>query len=163
VADLFELHADARVWDHLPSGRHTEVLQTRELVNRYRAGWVANGLDVWVARDRATGVLVGMGGPSLRGGRAWNIYYRLVPASWGNGYAQEIVDAARTATAELGSDLPHVAYLLEHNEGSRRTAERAGLRLVWRGLDVGNPDPTAVRLVYADQPLENAALAEFIT
>jgi hypothetical protein len=46
------------------------------------------------------------------------------------------------------------AFLLEHNVASRATAERAGLRLIWRGPDAGNPDPGAVRLIYADRPLD---------
>jgi hypothetical protein len=36
---------------------------------------------------------------------------------------------------------------------AKRTAERAGLKLAWRGPDAGNPDPEAVRLVYADRAL----------
>jgi hypothetical protein len=32
-------------------------------------------------------------------------------------------------------------------------AERAGLTLQWRGPDRGNPDPGAIRPVYADPPL----------
>ncbi|MBY4236732.1 hypothetical protein HQO43_07155 [Rhodococcus fascians] len=46
-----------------------------------------------------------------------------------------------------------MAYLLEHNLSSARVAERAGLKLVSRGPDIGNPDPEAIRLVYADRPL----------
>jgi hypothetical protein len=46
-----------------------------------------------------------------------------------------------------------VASLLEHNRSSRVAAERAGLRPAWRGPDTGNPDVTAVRLIYADRPL----------
>ena len=53
-------------------------------------------------------------------------------------------------------ELPVAAYLLESNAGSKRAAERAGLHLVWRGVDVGNPDPSAVRLVYADRGLDDA-------
>jgi RimJ/RimL family protein N-acetyltransferase len=162
VDELFDLHADPRVWDHLPSGRHIDPVQTKALLDNYRVGWTENGLDVWVARDSATNRLVGMGGPSLRGGRAWNLYYRLAPAAWGRGYAQEIVAAARAATAELGSELPHVAMLLEHNKGSRRAAERAGLQLVWRGPDRGNPDSSAMRLVYADRHVSVEDLELFV-
>lgn len=162
LGELFDLHSDPRVWQHLPSERHTDPQQTRDLVDRYESGWLDNGLDVWVARDRTTHHLVGMGGPTLRGGLAWNLYYRLAPQSWGSGYAQEIVAAARAATAELGSSLPHVARLLEHNDGSRRAAERAGLQRVWQGPDRGNPDPAAVRCVYADRPLSDAELAVFV-
>jgi hypothetical protein len=62
-----------------------------------------------------------------------------------------VLDAARAADP----DRPVVAYLLEHDEASRRRAERAGLTLVWRGPDAGNPDPAAVRLVLADRPLDD--------
>ena len=59
----------------------------------------------------------------------------------------------------MDADRPVVACLLEHNVQSRGRAERAGLSLVWRGPDAGNPDPAAVRLVYADRPLPDAVLA----
>jgi len=161
LPELHALHANPEVWHHLPSARHTGLADTRELVDRYLAGWEANGLDVWVARDTATGTLVGMGGPSLREGLAWNIYYRLAPSSWGRGFAQEIVAAAREAVAGTGRDLPLVASLLEHNVGSRRAAQRAGLELMWRGPDAGNPDPKAIRLIFADRPLNEDALRLF--
>jgi hypothetical protein len=51
-----------------------------------------------------------------------------------------------------------IAYLLEHNAQSRGRAEKAGLMLVWRGPDAGNPDPDAVRLVYADRPVDGELL-----
>ena len=54
--------------------------------------------------------------------------------------------------------VPVTAKLLERNEASRRTAEAAGLQLVWRGRDLGNADETAVRLVYADRELDAATL-----
>jgi RimJ/RimL family protein N-acetyltransferase len=106
LPELHALHADPEVWKHLPSARHTELADTRELVDRYLAGWEVNGVDVWVARDTATRASVGMGGPSLRGGHTWNIYYRLAPSAWGRGYPQEIVAAARKAVSATGRDLP---------------------------------------------------------
>lgn len=162
LPELHELHADPEVWKHLPSARHTALAETRALIDRYQAGWDANGLDVWVARHSETGALIGIGGPSLRGGLAWNLYYRLAPAAWGFGYAQELIAAARAAAADAAPDLPVVAFLLEHNRGSRRAAERAGLEVVWRGRDEGNPDPDAVRLVFADRPLSEEAIRVFL-
>lgn len=163
LQELHDLHSDPEVWKHLPSARHTTLDETRELVDRYVAGWEANGLDVWVARDIETNALIGIGGPSLRGGVAWNLYYRLSPTAWGRGYAQEIIVAARAAASAAGPDLPVVAFLLEHNEGSRRAAQRAGLTVVWRGHDAGNPDPDAVRLVFADRPLTDEELRVFLS
>ena len=52
-----------------------------------------------------------------------------------------------------------IAYLLEHNAESKGRAERSGLSQVWRGPDAHNPDPDAVRLVYADRPVDDELLA----
>jgi RimJ/RimL family protein N-acetyltransferase len=104
--------------------------------------------------------VIGTGGCALRVGTSWwNLYYRLTPAAWGRGLAAELVDAALEAAHAVAPDRPVVAYLLEHNVQSRGRAERAGLTLVWRGPDAGNPDAAAVRLVYADRPVSNDLLA----
>lgn len=55
-------------------------------------------------------------------------------------------------------DRPVVAHLLEHDVASRVRAERAGLSLVWRGPDAGDPDPDAACLVFADRPLDSELL-----
>lgn len=50
------------------------------------------------------------------------------------------------------------AYVLESNERSRRAVERCGLKLAWRGADAGNPDASAVRLLYSDRQLPKEAV-----
>lgn len=50
-----------------------------------------------------------------------------------------------------------------HNAESGGRAERAGLSLLWRDPDAGNSDPAAVRLVYADRPLEPELLGRVTT
>jgi hypothetical protein len=65
------------------------------------------------------------------------------------------LDAARTVHGEK----PVIAYLLEHNRESKGRAEASGLTLAWRGPDAGNPDPDAVRLIYADRAVDDALLA----
>lgn len=132
------------------------------MVALWQAGWAERGLDVWVARS-PQGRFIGVGGCGMRGGDFWNLYYRLDPSVWGQGYAQELITAARDAARAIAPAAPVIAYLLEHNEGSRRVAERAGLSLVWRGPDAGNPDRDAVRLVYADRPLAPAVLGAVTT
>ena len=52
-----------------------------------------------------------------------------------------------------------MAYLLDINGASRRTAEKVGLSLVWSGPDAGNDDPDAVRLVYLDREPDAAIRA----
>ena len=161
--DLHALSADPRVWEHFPSGRHLDRDTTSKQLETFRASWDEAGLGYWTARLRHTGEFVGVGGCALRRGATWNVYYRIRPQAQGHGYASELVEAAQKAARELRPELPVAAFLLEHNVASRRTAERAGLRLAWRGPDAGNPDPDAVRLVYTDRPLTDDQLAAMIT
>jgi RimJ/RimL family protein N-acetyltransferase len=158
----YALMSDPGSWRHLPSGRHTSPEQTMAGIEHSVRHWARDGLGYWTARLRedlpdaglTAGSLVGTGGCAVRDGdRWWNLYYRLTPSAWGLGLAAELVRAAMHAARCVDPDRPVVAYLLEHNRESRGRAERSGLELVWRGPDAGNPDPDAVRLVYADRPL----------
>jgi RimJ/RimL family protein N-acetyltransferase len=161
--DHFALMSDPGVWGHLPSGRHTSPERTMEGIEHSLGHWARDGLGYWTARLRAdlpgtplrAGDVVGTGGCALRVGTSWwNLYYRLTPSAWGLGLAAELVTAAIDAAHAVDPDRPVIAYLLEHNVESRGRAEKAGLSLVWRGPDAGNPDPAAVRLVYADRPID---------
>ena len=159
LAELHTLHADPRVWTHLPSGVHADEQRTRADLEAYTADWERDGLGYWTARRRHDGELVGIGGVRLRPTGAWNLYYRLAPDHQGQGYALELVRAAFEAAAAFDPEAPIVAYLLEHNEASRRTAERAGMKQLWRGPD--RDVPGGIRLVYADRSLLPSALAAF--
>jgi RimJ/RimL family protein N-acetyltransferase len=155
--DMYALHADPLVWAHLPSGRHTSPAQTAELLAVQQRAWASEGLGYWSVRT-ADGTPIGIGGAVRHEGPVWNLYYRLTPKTWGQGYAGEIVHAARAAATSVDPDRPVTAFMLEHNTASARVASRAGLTQVWRGPDSGNPDPAAIRLVYADRPLTTACL-----
>ena len=164
----YALMSDPGVWAHLPSGRYTSPDRTAEAIAHSVGHWERDGLGYWTARllvDLAgtplrAGDVVGTGGCALRVGTSWwNLHYRLSPPAWGHGLAAELVDAALEAARTVAPDRPVVAYLLEHNVRSRARAERAGLELVWRGPDAGNPDPAAVRLVYSDRALDDDLLA----
>ena len=164
----YALMSDPGVWAHLPSGRHTSPDRTAEAIAHSVGHWDRDGLGYWTARllvDLAgtplrAGDMVGTGGCAVRAGTSWwNLYYRLTPAAWGHGLAAELVTAALDAARAVAPDRPVIASLLEHNAESRVRAERAGLTLVWRGPDAGNPDPAAVRLVYADRQLPDDVLA----
>lgn len=166
---LAALHADERVWRHLPSGRHRSTEQTRSNVLGYERQWRDWGLGYWVARLRtphghlAAGDVAGIGGCAVPDGQDWwNVYYRFTPEAHGFGLATELSRAAIDAAHQVNLQRPVVAFLLEHNHGSRATAERAGLTQVWRGRDTGNPDPDAIRLIYADRPLDNERLGSII-
>ena len=86
-----------------------------------------------------------------------NLYYRFSPDVQGNGYATELARVALAAAKAVRPERPVVAFMLEHNTASWRVAERVGMHHLWTGPDAGNPDPTAVRLVYADRDDETTA------
>jgi RimJ/RimL family protein N-acetyltransferase len=168
LGDHVALLSDPGTWAHLPSGRHTSAERTMQGIRHSVGHWQRDGLGYWTARlredlpgtDLHAGDVVGTGGCALRVGTAWwNLHYRFTPAAWGKGLAPELVTAAMESARTVVPERPVVAVLLEHNERSRGRAERAGLRLFWRGPDAGNPDPAAVRLVYADRDLDADLLA----
>jgi len=147
---IYGLTSDPRVWTHLPSGVHTSREQAEAELARQAAAWDSDGLAQWTARLH-DGTFAGIGGCSISAGTAWNVYYRFVPEVQGRGLATELVSAAQAAARQVRPDLPVTALLLEHNHASKAVAEKSGLQLIWRGPDVGNPDPDAIRLVYADR------------
>jgi RimJ/RimL family protein N-acetyltransferase len=158
---LFALYSDPRVWGPDPLSRHDDPAQTERMIGNWRAAWDRDGLGMWTAW--AGDEFVGIGGCFVRDGVAWNLGFRLRPACWGRGYAQEISAAAIAEARGRRADLPVTAYLLEGNDQSLRAVERTGLSRVWRGPDAGNPDPAAIRLLYSDRPLSTDVLNALTT
>lgn len=159
IPAIHALYSDPRVWRHLPSGRFSHPSQSERMVNGWIEGWTRDHLSSWVLRDEETGDVIGNAGCSLRRNTFWNLGYRLAPEFQGRGVAawasREAIDAAHRVRPEI----PVVAYLLEHNAASAHVATGVGLALVHRCPDAGNPDPSAIRLVFADRELDAAQLA----
>ena len=120
--------------------------------------WAADSLGTWVIREPASRAVLGYGGCSTLRGEVWNVGYRLAVEVQGRGLATEVAERAVVRAREVRPDLPIVAYLLEHNRASAAVARKLGLKLVDRGPDAGNPDPSAVRLIFADRPLTKSQL-----
>ena len=161
-ADLDAVHAinaDPRVWTHFPSLRHTDIAMTVAMMERWERSWKEAGLGSSVVRLRSTGEVIGNGGCTLLRGEVWNVGYRIAADHHGHGYATEIAGAAVEHARVIDPDLPIIAFLVEHNRASARVAEKLGLRLMHRGPDAGNPDPSVMRLVYADRELTPEQLA----
>lgn len=156
LARLFDLYSDPQVWGPDPRSRHEDPAQTERMIGNWRTAWDRDGLGIWTAWHGDE--FVGTGGCFVRCSVAWNLGFRLRPRFWGHGYAQEISTTAIWAARQRRVDLPITAYLLEGNDRSHRAVERTGLRRIWRGPDAGNPDPTAMRLLYSDQPLPPTVL-----
>jgi RimJ/RimL family protein N-acetyltransferase len=158
---IFGLSSDPRVWTHFPSGVHTTRERTRAQLGRQAAAWASDGLAHWTAHLH-DGTFAGIGGCSIRDHVAWNVYYRFAPEVQGRGLATELARAAQGAARQVRPDLPVIASLLEHNLASKAVAEKSGLRLIWRGPDIGNPDPGAIRLVYADRDVPAGLVGELL-
>jgi RimJ/RimL family protein N-acetyltransferase len=161
VGDLHAIHSDPDSWQHFPAGRHTRREESESMVGQSAWQFDQFGLGYWSIRDVPGGPVVGRGGCTALTGRPWwNLYYRLATAVHGRGYATELGMRAVEAARDVDPERPVLAFLLEHNVASRRTAERIGLHQVWRGPDRPNPDPDAIRLVYLDRPADADLLAE---
>lgn len=166
VDDLFAIHSDPASWRHFPSGRVTDPAAGPTMVGASRRRFDRDGLAYWSVRDTHGGPVVGRGGcvvpdeALVGGGRGWwNLYYRFDQRVLGRGYAVEMGRSAIEAAHDVAPERPVLAYLVEHNHASRRTAEKLGLRLVWRGPDADNPDPAAIRLVHLDREPDDELVA----
>lgn len=106
--------------------------------------------------------MAGYGGCSVVRESFWNLGYRFASEAQGQGFATEVsLEALKQANSNR-PDLPVVASLLEHNKASARVAQKVGLVLQHRGLDAGNPDQTAIRLIYADRELKAERLSAIV-
>jgi RimJ/RimL family protein N-acetyltransferase len=160
AAGLHLICSDPRVWTHFPSLRHTEIEQTRVMLDRWIASWARDELGTWIVRIPGSHTIIGYGGCSIKQNTFWNLGYRFAYDAQGQGFATELsLEAVRQAKMSRPG-LPTVAYLLEHNLASARVAEKVGLSMIHRGIDVGNPDPNAIRLVYADRQLSADEMSE---
>jgi RimJ/RimL family protein N-acetyltransferase len=160
--ELFKICNDPRVWTHYPSLRHTRQEQTLVMIERCSQAWDADGLGTWTVRLINAAPVIGYGGCALQQDTFWNLGYRFAADQHGQGYATELASEAIRQAGLLRPDLPIAAYLLEHNVASARVARKLGLALVHRGPDTANPDPSAVRLIYADRSLTKKQVAAIL-
>ena len=134
---LFDLDSDPEVMRFLTGGGGTprEEIE-RDILPRF-LGYYAryDGFGFWAAIERASGDFLGWFSFRPHEGSApgeVEIGYRLRRAAWGRGYATEGARALiRQGFGALGVRRV-VANTYEHNVGSRRVLEKAGLTLVRR-------------------------------
>jgi RimJ/RimL family protein N-acetyltransferase len=141
---LGPLFADPDVW-HFPLGRGLTADETLGFVRRHADAWDAQGFDVWLASERATGRTVGYVGltvptflPEVL--PAVEVGWRLTPAAWGRGYATEGGRAALAAAfTTLGLDRV-LSIIQVGNDASVAVARRLGMRVERRVLVPPDPD-----------------------
>lgn len=159
---LHQICSDPRVWSHFPSLRHGDIEQTQVMVSRFISAWDRAELGPWVVKNPSDQSIIGYGGCSIKDDIFWNLGYRFAFDAQGQGFATELSREAVRQAKLSRPELPLVAYVLEHNVASARVAEKVGLALLHRGIDAGNPDSKAIRLVYADRALTEELLAHIM-
>ena len=137
VDNLVELDSDPAVMRYLNGGIPTpRELVEREILPRFLSYYESyDGFGVWAAVEKSSGAFIGWF--SLRPHdesrpNEVELGYRLRRSSWGQGYATEGARALiRKGFTELGAQRV-TANTYEHNTGSRRVMEKAGMTLVRR-------------------------------
>ncbi len=129
-APFAALNADPRVMEHFP---HTlDRAGSDDLVDRFEAGWRANGFGQWAIERIEDGQFLGFAGlsrPSFEAHftPAVEVGWRLARAAWGHGYATEAAIAAVGFGFEtLGLD-EIVSFTVPGNVRSRAVMERLGM------------------------------------
>jgi RimJ/RimL family protein N-acetyltransferase len=145
VDSLAALHGDPEVMRYIEDPVPREVIVERTLPEILRGyDELPAGLGQFVAEEKATGAFLGWF--SLRPASSYGLDggtelgYRLLPSTWGKGYATEGARAlVESGFARLRLDRI-VATTMAVNAGSRRVLEKAGLRHV-RTFFADWPDP----------------------
>lgn len=132
-ADWIALHRDPRTYEHAPHAMAGSDEQASTAFDVALAHWAERGFGFWVARERATAQVVGVGGLRHVVGDAdaatdfHNLYYRLAFDHLGRGLGKELARAAVAYAVEWLPDVPTCALVKGHNAASVATAWACGL------------------------------------
>ncbi len=128
---MFAVHGDPATNRYNPAGTDADLATSEEALREWRQHWEDNGFGYWAVMLSNTTKVVGFGGVMHV---LWpkrdvlNLYYRLTPGVWGQGYATELARTAVTLARTYLPQWPVVARIRPANIPSIRTAERAGLQ-----------------------------------
>lgn len=128
---MFAVRGDPATNQHNSAGPDPDLATSEEVLQQWLHCWERDGYGYWTVTLADTGTIIGFGGVMRRAWRdrdVLNLYYRLTPSAWGQGYATELT---RIAMELARAYLPHMPVIVRTgpaNIASQRTAERAGLR-----------------------------------
>jgi ribosomal-protein-alanine N-acetyltransferase len=128
--EMVRLLLDKRVAETMWSPHETRTREdVRAGLQRKLAHWERHGFGQWMFRDRATGAMVGRGGPqhTMASGRdEIELGWVIVPERWGQGLATEVARASlEVVFGPLALD-EVIAYTQPDNFASRRVMEKSG-------------------------------------
>lgn len=166
LALVYAIHADPATNIHNPFGPDHDREASRRRLQEWIRHWQQYGFGYWsvelandgdVVRDGGgaagagwddDGPVVGFAG--LRHG-SWlgqdilNLYYRLAPPAWGQGFAAEVARYAVKVAARHFPHTPVIARTTAENLPSQRTAAAAGLI---RRADLDRDDGSGLSIIF---------------
>jgi RimJ/RimL family protein N-acetyltransferase len=130
LAPFAAVNADPEVMRYFPV--RLNAVETRRLVERIEAGFVAEGFGLWAVEVAATGELIGFTGlarPRFEAHftPAVEVGWRLARAAWGHGYATEAARAAIAHGFGHGGLEEIVSFTTRANTRSRAVMQRLGM------------------------------------
>jgi RimJ/RimL family protein N-acetyltransferase len=128
VNSIVAIDSDPRTNLHRRGGAPSPG-QNLQTFGEFIIGWEEHEVGYWIVEFG--GDVIGMAGvePQLFLEReCWNLYYRLSPSAWGNGFAVEAAKEAMIVASSLQPKWPVMARTRATNYAAARTAENAGLR-----------------------------------
>jgi RimJ/RimL family protein N-acetyltransferase len=134
VDAMIAIHADPEVVRFRPEGVSSPA-ESRQLFSAWLDHWAEFGFGYWAIELAGTGELIGFGGLQLSysdDGPYLNIFYRLFPRHWGNGYAPEMVIAALEWGHRAFPGLPMMIITPTGNVPAQRVAVKLGFTEVRR-------------------------------
>ena len=128
--EIVRLLLDKRVAETMWSPHQTRTREdVRAGLQRKLAHWGRHGFGQWMFRDRATGAMVGRGGPqhTMASGRdEIELGWVIVPERWGQGLATELARASLEVVFGALVLREVIAYTQPDNLASRRVMEKSG-------------------------------------
>lgn len=128
--EFLELQLNPRVARTMMSPHEPRTREVaRAAFERKLRHWERHGFGQWLFRDRASGTMVGRGGPqhtTVSGRDEIEIGWAIVPERWGEGLATELAWASLEVVFGPLALEEVIAYTQVDNLASRRVMEKTG-------------------------------------
>nr|BBH92316.1 hypothetical protein KTA_05150 [Thermogemmatispora argillosa] len=128
---MFRVHGDPATYRYSPESVHRSLAGSEAMLQLCRLHWAEHGFGYWAIELAREQTVIGFGGLEQQRWRereVLNLYYRLTPSAWGQGYATEMARTALQLARTYLSPLPVIARIRAANVPSQQVALKVGLR-----------------------------------